>query len=133
LQTDNGSEFYNSHFQDLMKKYNINHYSTFSILKASIIERLNRTLKGMMWKTFSLNGNYKWINILQDLIDKYNSSIHRTIKMRPRDVNKRKEKLLLKTVYGKIKTFPMPKFKVGDSVRISKYKHLFEKGYTPNW
>lgn len=133
LQTDLGTEFYNIHFQKLMKKYNINHYSTYTTLKASIVERFNRTLKTWMWKLFSLNGNYKWIDVLQDLIDKYNNTVHRTIKMKPVDVNKTNEKKLLSSVYRKIKTFPLPKFKVGDKVRISKYKHLFEKGYTPNY
>lgn len=133
LQTDFGKEFYNTHFQKLMKKYNINHYSTYSTLKASIVERFNRTLKGWMWKQFSLNGSYKWIDNIQTLVDKYNNTVHRTIKMKPCDVSLKNEVKLLETVYNKIKTFPKPKFKVGDSVRISKHKHLFEKGYTPNW
>jgi hypothetical protein len=133
LQTDNGKEFYNNNFQHLMKRYNINHYSTYTSLKASIVERFNRTLKGWMWKQFSLNGNYKWIDNIQDLVNKYNSTIHRTIKMRPRDVNFTNEKTLLNAVYNKIKTFPLPKFKIGEKVRISKHKYLFEKGYTPNW
>lgn len=133
LQTDNGKEFYNVHFGNLMKKHAVNHYSTFTTLKASIVERFNRTLKGLMWKQFSLNGNYKWTNIVRDLVKKYNSTVHTTIKMRPCDVNSTNEKKLLNTVYSKIKTLPLPKFKVGEKVRISKYKHLFEKGYTPNW
>lgn len=133
LQTDFGKEFYNSHFKKLMKNYNIKHYSTYSALKASIVERFNRTLKGWMWKEFSLNGSYKWINNVQELVNKYNNTVHRTIKMKPRDVNLSNEKHLLNTVYSKIKIFPYPKFKVDDKVRISKHKHIFEKGYTPNW
>lgn len=133
LQTDFGKEFYNKHFQNLMNKYNINHYSTYSTLKASIVERFNRTLKGLMWKRFSYNGSYRWIDEIRDLVDQYNSTIHRTIKMKPRDVNSKNEQILLDGVYSKIKISPQPKFKVGDSVRISKYKHQFEKGYTPNW
>lgn len=133
LQTDDGTEFYNLHFKKLMDKYKINHYSTYSTLKASIIERFNRTLKGWMWKEFSLNGSYRWIDNIQNLVNRYNNKIHRTIKMKPRNVNFNNEKTLLKTVYNKIKSFPMPKLKIGENVRISKYKHIFEKGYTPNW
>ncbi|XP_071052936.1 uncharacterized protein [Onthophagus taurus] len=59
LQTDNGKEFYNSDFQKLMEQLNINHYSTYSTLKSSIIERFNRTLKNKMWKEFSMQGNYR--------------------------------------------------------------------------
>lgn len=133
LQTDNGKEFYNTEFQQLMLQYGINHYSTYSTKKASIVERFNRTLKEWMWKKFSLNGSYKWLNLINDLVKMYNSKFHRTIKMKPCDVGKTEEKHLLNTVYNKIKTMPKPKFKVGDRVRISKFKHIFEKGYTPNW
>lgn len=133
LQTDNGKEFYNKQFQQLMKLYEINHYSTYSVLKASIVERFNRTLKAMMWKEFSNQGSYKWINIYKELVDKYNNTFHRTIQMTPNEVDASNEKSLLETVYNNLKIFKKPKFKVGDAVRISKYKHVFEKGYTPNW
>ncbi|XP_066600013.1 uncharacterized protein [Prorops nasuta] len=133
LQTDDGKEFYNSDFQSLMKKHGINHYSTYSILKATIIERCNRTLKTEMWKGFTLNGNYKWRAMLQQLVDKYNSRKHRTIGMRPADVKPEHANKLLATVFSNIKIVGRAKFKVGDFVRISKYKNVFAKGYTPNW
>ena len=81
LQVDNGKEFYNSNFQNLMKEYGINLYSTYTNLKASICERFNRTLKNKMWKQFSLQGNYNWIDVLSDLVSSYNNDIHRTIGM----------------------------------------------------
>lgn len=133
LQTDNGKEFYNKIFQNLMKKHNINHYSTYSIMKASIVERFNRTLKGMMWKKFSLQGNYQWIHICKDLINEYNNKKHRTIGMKPNAVNIENESSILKQAYNHPKIYKFGKLKVGDHVRISKYKHIFAKGYTPNW
>ena len=133
LQTDNGKEFYNNQFSSLMQRHNINHYSTFSTLKASIIERFNRTLKGMMWKQFSLQGNYKWIHLYQDLVDMYNSKKHRTIGIQPREVSQDNEKEILQNKFNHRKVFLRGKFKIGDFVRISKYKHIFSKGYTPNW
>lgn len=133
LQTDNGKEFYNSKFKNLMKHNEVHHYSTFSNLKASVVERFNRTLKGIMWREFSLRGKYQWVNILPDLLMEYNERKHRTIGMRPIDVTKKKEKHLLNTVYSSIKIAGRAKFKVGDHVRISKAKSLFAKGYTPNW
>jgi len=60
LQTDMGKEFYNADVQKILKKHDINHYSTYSTLKASVVERFNRTLKNDMWEMFTLNGNYKW-------------------------------------------------------------------------
>lgn len=133
LQTDDGKEFFNKEFQHLMKINHVNHYSTFSIMKASIVERFNRTLKGMMWKEFSLHGNYCWIDKYKKLTDEYNSRKHRIIKMAPRSVNKLNEKTLLQTVYNHLKVMHKPKFRIGQNVRISKHKHIFEKGYTPNW
>ena len=133
LQTDNGKEFFNKEFSKLMQKYSINHFSTYSVLKASIVERFNRTLKGMMWKEFSYNGNYQWINVYKDLIKQYNRRPHRTIHMAPVQVNSTNEKALLKSAYNHIKIFKKPNLRVGPYVRISKYKHQFEKGYTPNW
>lgn len=134
FQTDNGKEFYNAKFDDLMKRHQIEHYSTFSNLKASVVERFNRTLKSLMWREFSLRGSYRWIDILPTLLKTYNERKHRTIGMRPVDVvPKEKETHLLNTVYSNIKIAAPAKFKVGDSVRISKIKGVFDKGYTPNW
>lgn len=136
LHVDNGKEFYNKHVLELMHNRCINMYSTYTTMKAAIVERFNRTLKHMIWTEFSMNGNYKWVNRLQILIDRYNRTKHRTIKMKPIDVNKHNEQLLLDTIYNYKVDIPFKaqnKFKIGDYVRISKYKHLFEKGYTANW
>lgn len=56
MHADQGKEFYNKHFQSLMHNYKIQHYSTFSTLKAQIVERFNRTLLSKIWKMLSLNG-----------------------------------------------------------------------------
>lgn len=136
LQTDAGKEFYNSIFRKLMEKYKINHYCTFSHLKASICERFNRTLLNRIWYRFTLQGSQKWIGILSDIVDSYNSTVHRTIQMRPVDVTKSVERMLLKTAYktnSAINVSHLNKFNVNDFVRISKYKTIFEKSYTPNW
>lgn len=133
IHSDQGKEFCNVHFKKLMKEFNINHYYTFSNMKASIVERFNRNLKNKMWKQFSMQGNYKWIDILDKLLKVYNSSYHRTIKTTPNSVNKKNERKLLNTVYSNLKIFKKGKFKINDLVRISKHKGQFEKGYTPNW
>lgn len=133
LQTDDGGEFFNKHFKTLMDKFQINLYSTFSVMKASIVERLNRTIKEKMWKLFSLQGNYKWQSILPKIVLEYNTTKHSKIKMKPADVNKTNEARLLNTVYSNIKIAGPAKLNPGDLVRISKHKGQFEKGYTPNW
>lgn len=136
LMSDFGREYYNQNFKKLMEKYKIHHYSSFSSKKSSIVERVNRTLKSLMWKEFSFQGTYKWVNILQDIVNKYNSSKHRTINMKPIDVTKKDEKRLLNESYKFIKIVDknrLKKFHVGDYVRISKHRSEFQKGYTPNW
>lgn len=136
LHVDQGKEFYNATVTKLLDEYDINRYSTFTTKKAAICERFNRTLKNRMWKEFSMNGNYKWTRLLDKLVDEYNRSYHRTIKRRPIDVNFSNEQELLDSVYKHSRDYfygKQPKFSVGDRVRLSKYKHIFEKSYTPNW
>ena len=134
LQTDHGKEFYNSNFKNLMQKYKINHYSSFSTTKASIVERAVRSIKELLFKHFSLHGTFKWLDALPEITAFYNARKHRTINMAPKDVTKANEAKVLMNSYSFLKqVFPSKKFKVGDIVRVSKQKHLFAKGYTPNW
>ena len=137
LQTDNGKEFYNSLFNSLMKKHGITHYSTFSEMKAAIVERFNRTLKGAMYKRFSQRGSYKWHDILSDLVQKYNNSFHRTIGMKPVSVNKRTKRQVELNIKKNLKArregVAPKKFEIDDRVRISKHRTVFSKGYLPNW
>ena len=137
IHCDRGREFYNNNFESLMKKYKIHLYSTYSNIKASICERFNRTIKEKMWKKFSLRGDYKWYDILDELVETYNSTKHRTIQMEPSNVTKENSEILRKRYdanFQMLNKKPQKiKFKIGDKVRISKYKHIFEKGYSPNW
>ncbi len=136
LQTDAGKEFYNFQFQNMLtNEFGTTLYRTFSIKKASVVERFNRTLKTKMWVKFSSQGSHRWIDLLPNLILNYNNSIHRTIKMKPSDVKKCDEEKLKEIHFfnhrlprcGKVKC------KIGDYVRISNNKGVFEKGYEPSW
>lgn len=78
FQTDDGKEWFNKHVSKLINKYNINHYSTYSRLKASIVERFNRTLKSRMWKQFTAKGHmtgYLYCLILLRLITTRNTAL----------------------------------------------------------
>jgi hypothetical protein len=137
LHTDQGTEFFNSDARKVMSDFGVNHYNTYSDKKAMIVERFNRTLKQKMWRKFTEFNTHNWLDMLDKLIDEYNKSYHRSIKMRPVDVSKQNEKQVHKNLYpgggsrgGESKR---PKFGVGDKVRISKHKGIFEKGYTFNW
>jgi hypothetical protein len=130
LQLDNGKEFYNSTFDALMEKHNIHKYSTYSTMKACIVERFNRTLKEKMFREFTARGSHEWLSILPSLINEYNNSKHRTIGMTP--VQADADPTTVKIKQRKIVNGTI-KFNVGDNVRISTYKGVFAKGYLPSW
>ena len=69
-----------------------------------------------------------YFDVLDDIVNKYNSTVHRTVKMKPIDVTSNSYAEDNEDFNKKD-----PKFKVGDYVRISKYKNIFDKGYSPNW
>lgn len=135
LQTDQGLEFFNAKFKQLMKKFNINHYNTFNCTKASMAERVIRSIKERLYKYFSLNGSFKWIEVLPEIVNGYNHTKHSTINMRPIDVTKNNEIHVLKCIRRAVNpVLPTSRtFSIDDFVRISKVKHIFEKGYIPNW
>lgn len=87
-----------------------------------------------MWKYFSKIGTNKWIDVIKGLIYNYNNTYHNSIKIKPIDTSKKNESIVRKNLYGDLhdKHIP-PKFKVGDKVRISKWKNVFSKGYMRNY
>ena len=109
LQTNVGKEFYNANVQKLLKKHNINH-SISSIMKTYVVERFNRMLKNDMWKQFTHNGNYKWIDLLLRLVSEYNARI---ICMRPIDVTLTIADKLLSTVYSSVKAIALATIQSG--------------------
>ena len=133
LHTDEGKEFFNSKFRDLMKQHNVNHYNTHSKLKASIVERFNRTLKEKIHKKFTADNTNQWIDFLDNVMKKYNNTVHGTIGMKPANVNQKNKHLVLERLTASKTPIKKPKFSVGDMVRISKNKTLFDKGYVGNW
>ncbi|KAL9986004.1 hypothetical protein ACROYT_G000057 [Oculina patagonica] len=136
LWVDKGSEFYNKTFKEWLKQNDIKMYSTFNEGKAVVIERFNRTLKNKMYKQFTIQGNTQYLEMLPILVKEYNNTKHSSIKMTPTEASKEKNQgIVYLNLYGDMEPLSAtPKFKVGDKVRISKYKRkVFDKGYTPNW
>ena len=130
IEFDSGTEFYNREFLALLRANNIKHYSIYSQRKGSIIERFNRTLKTRMYRAFSARGNRKWIDIVDDLVNGYNTSRHRSIGMSPNEVTLENEAEVWSTLFPtRVHRVQKNKFKVGQSVRITRDKGVFEKGY----
>ena len=112
-----------------MKINNIEIYSTYNEGKSVVAEIFIRTLKNKIFKHMTAISKNVYFDLLDDIVDKYSNTDHRTFKMKPIEVTD--------DYYAEYNEDPSnkknPKFKVGDNVRISKYKNIFAKGYTPNW
>ena len=102
-------------------------YPTHNERKSITAERFIRTLKNKIYKHMTAVSEIVYIDKLDDIVHEYNNAYHRTIKMKPIEVKDNTYIDSIKEVNDKD-----PKFKVGDHVRISKYKNIFAKGYTPN-
>ena len=128
IWVDQGSEFYNKSFKDFLKINNIEMYSTCNEGKSVIAERFIRTLKNKIFKHMTTISKNVYFDVLDDIVDKYNNTVHRIIKMEPIEV--------MNNYYAESDVHPNKKnhkFKVGVNVRISKYKNIFAKGNTSNW
>ena len=131
MWVDKGKEFYNKDVKELIELY-----STENEEKSSVVERWIRTMKEKMWKYFTTNSTNVYINVLPDLVREYNNTRHSSIKMSPVEASEKKNEFKVwKTLYpNRLDILDInPKFSVGDKVRISKKKELFEKGYTTRW
>ena len=128
IWVDQGSDFYHKSFKDFWKINNIEMYSTYNEGKSVVAERFIRTLKNKIFKHMTAISKNVYFDVLDDIVDKYNNTVHRTIKMKPIEVTDN-----YYAGYNRFANKKNPKFKVGDNVRISKYKNIFAKGYTLNW
>ena len=115
-----------------MKSHDFTYFSTMSDKKAAVVKRFNRTIKTMIWKYFYSKGTYAWIDVLEELVENYNGTKHSSTLMKLADVNSSNKDVVWVTctLYGSaLGKLPMPKFRVGDTVRVSRYKSVFGKGY----
>ena len=103
-------------------------YSTYNERKSVVAERFIRTLKNKVYKHMTASSKNVYFDVLDDLVDEYNNTYHKTIKMKPKDVKSDSF-----AEYNEESNEKDPKFKVGDHVRISNFKNVFAKGCTPNW
>ena len=133
LQTDRGTEFLNKPFQNWLKKQNIHFFNTYNYdTKAAIAERFIRTLKERLWRYFTFKNTRRYIDVIQDLVDSYNHTYHRSIKRAPAEVDEENQEIVWQTLYADTKT-KQPKLKEGDTVRLAMTRVQFRKGYLPGW
>ena len=125
---DQGSEFYNNALKKWLKDNDISMYSTHNEGKSVVAERFIRTLKNKIYKHMTTISKNVSFDVLDDIVDEYNNTYHKTIKMKSIDIKNDSF-----AEYNEESNEKDPKFKVGDHVRISKHKNIFAKGYAPNW
>ena len=101
-------------------------YSTYNEGNLVVAEKFIRTLKNKLCKHMTATGKNVYYDVLDNVVSKYNNTKHSTIKMKPIDV-KDNTRVYIDEHNEK------DRFKVGDRVRISKFKNIFANGYTPNW
>ena len=117
IWVDQGSEFYNKTFKNWLKDEGIEMYSTYNEGKSVVAERFIRTLKNKLYKHMTAIGKNVYWNVLDDVVEKYNNTINRSIGMKPKDVKSDK-----KAVYVAESNEKSARFSVGNRVRISKFK-----------
>ena len=147
VRSDLGREFYNSHVQQLFKQKDIVHFGVYNYTKASMIERFHRTLRNKLWRFFDVTNTWRYVEVLPKLVAGYNATKHGSTGMAPDQVTAINQHEAWNSIYGdmleqrrawrrKRKPGEMPQdtdLRVGDNVRLSKAKHVFETGYSYAW
>lgn len=137
LQSDKGTEFTGRLVKQFLTENNVKYFTTKNPdVKAAVVERVNRTLKSRMWRYLTYKNTYKYIDVLPSLVTAYNHTKHSSIRMKPIQVKRSNTFQVWMNLYGgknKQVKRKVPKLEVGQHVRITKYKGLFEKGYESSW
>ena len=128
IWVDKGSELCNRSMKSWLQGNNTEMHLTHNEGKSVVVERFIRTLKNKIYKYMTSVSKNVYIDKLDDMVNKCNNKYHSTSKMKPVDVKS-------SPYIDSIKEFNKKdhKFKIGDIARISKYKNILAKGYTPNW
>jgi hypothetical protein len=136
LWTDQGTEFTNNQFKRFLADNNNELYHVYNEGKTVIAERFNRTLGEMIAKHLTSNDTKNYVSVLQKLIDEYNNKCHTSIKMSPVEAHKSENvSTVFRNLYSdtELVSIEKSKFKIGDRVRIYRWKSHFEKGRAENW
>jgi integrase-like protein len=135
IHSDFGREFYNGVVEKLLKDWGIKLYSTTTAMKATMAERVIRTIFGKIARYLTHNNTTRFVDKLRYFENLYNNSHHSSIGMTPNEVNDDTKELVYHRLY-RSKVPPLyktPKFKIGDSVLAVTSKGLFDKGYAANY
>lgn len=134
IRSDKGQEFKAQEVKRIMKKYNVRQMFTQNEVKASISERVIKTIKSKIARYFTYKNNHRYIDELQNFASSYNQSYHRTIGMSPVSVTTHNSHDVWVRMYKPVPTKPQSfKYKVGDKVRLSHTRNIFTREYDQKW
>ena len=134
VQTDKGKEFRTSAFEGVAKRRGIEVFSSENdYIKASPVERFQRTLQNIMHRHFTSSRIRSFLKVLQEMVRTYNTTYHRAIGMAPAQVRPKDYEAFWQRLYGTGVPCQSPKLKAGDHFRIRETRRTFKKGYLPHW
>ena len=133
IESERGSEFYNSIFQIFLRSKNIHHYSRYTDKCPSIAERVFRTIRNLLKKPVFLAANADWFSELSAVVKKFNNSMHSSTKMTPNQASKKSNERKFYTNLQDPRVRQKPKFKLGQLVRAADIKRVFIKGDSTNY
>ena len=133
MESDRGTEFYNSIFQNFLRSKNIHHNSRFTDKGPSTAERVIRTMRSLLKKPIFLAGNADWFSELPSVIKHYINTIHSSIKMTPSQASKKANERRIYSNLQDRRDKQLPKDNVGQLVRTADTKRVFSKGESTNW
>jgi transposase InsO family protein len=140
IQSDKGGEFNNRQVKQFLKSEGVHYFvSQNEDIKCSIVERFNRTLKSKIYKYMTSKNTKRYVDVLPQITNAYNSTRHSQTKFRPIDVSVDNQEEVFRNLYNGqtlrdlLKQKAKAKLAVGDQVRISKHQDVFTKSYRPGW
>ena len=133
LESDRGTEFYNSIFQNFLKLLNIHHFSRYTDKGPSIAERVIRTVRSLLKKPVFEKGRAGWLSELPSVVKHYNNTIHHSTKMTPNQASKKINEKLVYSNLQERRVKRQAKYKLGQLVRTTDIKRVFSKGDSTNW
>lgn len=135
ITSDSGLEFRGKETQAVLKKYNIKHYLTKPPRHAVFCEAAVKKTKTLMFRWMTLNKTKRWLDIVPEVANKINNTVHDSTKMKPKDINRSNETVAFENMYRKLALTPIKKgkFSVGDICRISGARNIFTKSYVPGF
>jgi len=132
IYCDEGTEFNNKHFKKLLSDNNIELILT--LRHAPFVERFNRTIKEMLYKYMFVTKSKTIVKVLPKLLNNYNNSYHKAIKMTPNEVNDKNVLDVLNNIIASAKKpIERPKIKIGDTVRVLLKEKGNDKKYKKRW